>query len=254
MSNPVQTKSLTKRFGGVVALDAIDISIAKSQIVGLIGTNGSGKSTLLKHITGQWLPTSGECFTFGKPARDLDEADLTRIGVVRQHEEFSTWMNVEELCAYVGSFYPSWDSMLQQRLMDSLELHPYSAASSLSPGNRQRLALLLATCHHPELLLLDEPLSDLDTLARDQVINELLAIYRDDGPTIVISSHLLHDIERMIDHVICLDRGKVLVDASLDSLKEKDVPHGSGEVPFNLERIFTTLVSARDSGTTVTGS
>jgi ABC-2 type transport system ATP-binding protein len=218
---PVRFEKVTKAFGRRDALQSVSLNIAPARIVGLVGTNGSGKTTLLRHIPGIYLPTQGECFTLGKPARKLGAADLARIGMVHQHEEFLSWMNVRELISYVGSFYPTWDTDLQDRLVRDFELDPQTKAKSLSPGNRQRLSLILATCHRPELLLLDEPLSDLDPLARERILKMILDVFRDHQPTIIISSHLLHDIERIINHVCLLDGGRLILDEPLDNLHER---------------------------------
>ncbi len=221
MLEPVRFENVTRKFESVTALSSLSFSIAPSRIVGLIGRNSSGKTTLLRHIVGLYLPTSGECLTFGKRAGELGDAELSRIGLVSQRDEFLTWMRVKELLSYVGAFYSKWDSKMASQLLERFELDEWAKIDTLSPGKKQRLAILLATCHHPELILLDEPLSDLDPLARESILKTLLDIFRGDGPTILISSHMLHDIERIIDHVICIEQGRMLLDESLDAIHER---------------------------------
>jgi ABC-2 type transport system ATP-binding protein len=220
VSNAFEFRNVTKRFGKTVALDDVTYAAPRQSVIGLIGKNGSGKTTLLRHVTGLYLPTSGECTTLGVPARDLGRAELSRIGVVNQHDALLPWMRARQLLRYVSSFYERWDKDLEQHLVATLEFDVEARVGAMSPGTAQKLGLVLATCHRPELLLLDEPLSDLDPIARKDVLTALLEYFRSDSGTIVISSHLLHDIERIADRIVCMDGGRLVADASLDDLKE----------------------------------
>lgn len=221
MSNAFEFQNVTKRFGKTVALDDVTYAAPRQSVIGLIGKNGSGKTTLLRHVTGLYLPTSGVCTTLGVAARDLGRAELSRIGVVNQRDTFLPWMRSRQLIRYVSNFYERWDRDLERHLIGTLEIDENARVGAMSPGTAQKLALVLATCHRPELLLLDEPLSDLDPIARQDVLTVLLEHFRRDHVTIVISSHMLHDIERIADRIVCLDRGRVAADAALDDLKEK---------------------------------
>ena len=220
MSNAFEFQSVTKRFGKTTALDDITYAAPRQSVIGLIGKNGSGKTTLLRHVTGLYLPTSGECTTFGVAGKDLGRVELSRIGVVNQHDTFLPWMRARQLLRYVSSFYDRWDKELERHLVGTLELDSEARVGAMSPGNAQKLGLVLATCHRPELLLLDEPLSDLDPIARQDVLTALLEYFRSDNATIVISSHMLHDIERIADRIVCMDAGRLVADSSLDDLKE----------------------------------
>ena len=220
MSNAFEFQNVTKNFGKTIALDDVTYDAPKQSVIGLIGKNGSGKTTLLRHVTGLYLPTSGECTTLGVAARDLGRTELSRIGVVNQHDTFLPWMRARQLLRYVSSFYERWDQDLEKQLVRTLEIDTDTRVGAMSPGNAQKLALVLATCHRPELLLLDEPLSDLDPIARQDVLTVLLEFFRRDPVTIVISSHMLHDIERIADRIVCMDRGRIVADAPLDDLKE----------------------------------
>jgi ABC-2 type transport system ATP-binding protein len=221
MSGVVEVRRLSRRYGGQLALDAVTTTIPRRSIVGLVGRNGSGKTTLLRHVTGLVLPDEGECVTLGRPAAKLGRAELSRIGAVHQHDRLIGWMRGEQLLRYVASFYGTWDRDLERSLVSALELDVAARVGSLSPGNAQKLALVLATCHRPELLLLDEPLSDLDPVARRSVLALLLERFSSDDVTIVISSHMLRDIEPVVDRILCLHRGRVAADAPLDELKER---------------------------------
>ena len=217
---PIQTLDLTKRFGETLALDAVDWNVRAGTAVGLVGRNGSGKSTLLNTLVGMLRPTSGTCRTLGVDAMRLSEEELVRIGFVDQEAELLDWLTIEQHVRYVASFQPRWDRALEAKLRDELELTEKKRVGNLSKGMRQRLALLMAVCHRPELLVLDEPVSALDPLARQDALQMILNRLIDDGSTVVISSHVLHDVEKIVDHVLCLEQGRVVEDASLDELKE----------------------------------
>jgi len=129
-------------------------------------------------------------------------------------------MRARQIIRYVANFYPRWDEALEQNLVDMLDIDLETKIDKASPGNVQKLALVLATCHHPDLLLLDEPLSNLDPIARRDVLSMLLDRFENDQVTMVISSHQVFDIERIVDRIVCLEKGKVVADAGLDELKE----------------------------------
>jgi len=221
MTATLSLQHVRKRYGRTTALDDVTLALPPGTIVGLIGRNGSGKSTLLRHATGLVLPTSGRVETFGVSSDRLDAPELQRIGVVEQHAKFIDWMRVEELIRYVARFYHQWDTALESRIVRTLEIDLHAKVKSLSPGNVQKLSLLLALCHHPALLLLDEPLSDLDPITREQVLALLLEQFGTDGPTMVVSSHLLHDIEPMVDRIVAIHEGRITAHEELDTLKER---------------------------------
>lgn len=221
MSSVIEFRGVTKRYGRTVALDGVTLEVPRQSIVGLVGRNGSGKTTLLRHVTGQVLPDAGECITLGVPAARLGASELARMGAVQQHDPHIEWMRGEQLLRYVSSFYATWDRDLEQRLVRELEVDLATRLSAMSPGNRQKLGLVLATCHRPELLLLDEPLSDLDPVARRAVLALLLERFSSDDVTMIISSHMLRDIEPVVDRILCIHNGAVAAYAPLDELKER---------------------------------
>ena len=242
METAFEVKNLTKQFGDVTALDSISLSVPKPAVVGLIGRNGSGKTTLLRHVIGLYLPTSGECTTLGCAAEKLGPGELSRIGVVHQENRFLEWMKVEQQLRYVASFYKHWDRELEQRLLHELDLESSARVGTLSPGNAQKLGIILAVCHRPDLLILDEPVGGLDPITREQLLKFLLELLQQDTHTIVISSHVLHDIEKVVNRVICLDRGRIKTDASLDELQERfmewRVTATAGRLPIRFEEDF----------------
>lgn len=226
----VQFESTTKAFNDVVALRDITLTVPAGAVVGVIGRNGSGKSTLLHYVNGLQLPTSGAVRTFGVPTAELTHEQMARIGAVHQHSEFPQHLRLGQLMGYVRSFHARWDSALERGLLDRLQLNTGTKVSTLTPGNRQRLAVLLALCPRPALLLLDEPFSDLDPEMRQTLLALLMEQYAEDRPTMLLSSHLLHDIEPVITHVLALDRGAITYFDEFDAGKER---HGA-----NLEQLF----------------
>ena len=217
----VEIRGLSKRFGKVQALDAVDLTIERGRIIGLLGANGAGKSTLLRHIIGLYLPDRGQCTTLGVEAGQLSPAELARIGYVHQEGELIDWMTAAQLLRYVSVYYPTWNTELEDRLVSEYEISLKARVGSLSPGQRQRLAILIAVCFEPELLILDEPAAALDPLARAQFLDLLLQLIQDQNRTIVISSHILSDVEKVIDHTLIMKAGKIVTDASFDALREK---------------------------------
>jgi len=220
MDTVFETHGLTKRFGRVTALDGVDLAVGRASIVGLLGKNGSGKTTLIRHLMGLQLPSDGTVTTLGRPGAELGHDELVNIGYVPQEIRLLEWMTVEQHLQYVACFYPNWDTDREQRLLEELELDSASVVGTLSSGNLQKLAIIMAVCHHPQLLVLDEPVSDLDPIVRVKLLRFLLELLREDQATILVSSHVLRDVEKIVDRVICLDRGRVLTNAALDELKD----------------------------------
>jgi ABC-2 type transport system ATP-binding protein len=231
-----EMRDVTKKFKDVDALDSVTLSVTEPSIVGLVGKNGSGKTTLLRHIVGLQLPTSGTCTTLGVSTSQLDAAQLSRMGMSHQHDQLLPGMRVDQMLRYVSGFYDRWDTALEKHLVSLFEIDTKARIITTTPGNRQKLSLVIAVCHHPSLLLLDEPLSDLDPIVRRDVVETILDQFRNDAVAIVISSHLLQDIERIADRIVCLDEGHVIADSSLDDLKEK---YGT-----DLDDMFRMMVGA----------
>ena len=256
MTDYFELADVTKRFGKATALDGVSFRVSEPSIVGLVGKNGSGKSTLLRHVVGLYLPTAGRCTTLGCPSATLGADELARIGMVHQHDTLLGWMRAEELLRYVASFYNVWDRELEAHLVELLEIERKDSVVSMSPGTRQKLALVIATCHHPELLLLDEPLSDLDPIVRRDVVEALLDRFRRDEVAIVISSHMLHDLERIADRIVCLDKGRIVADAPLDELKERyadwTVTSRSGRLPSRFAESYVVAQEGTDTRAHIT--
>jgi ABC-2 type transport system ATP-binding protein len=217
----VQMREVNKQFTYTKALDNVTLDIRLGTITGIIGANGAGKSTLLRTIIGMYLPDSGRVTTFGCEAKKLGPKELEQIGYVHQEGKLISFMTVGQMIRYVKAFYIKWNEALEQKFINDFELNLSEKIKNLSPGQRQRLSVLLAMCFEPALLLLDEPVSALDPVARAKFLDLLPGMIQTQGRAIVISSHILSDIEKIIDYVIVMKKGKILCDCELDELREK---------------------------------
>lgn len=224
MKSPLITQNLTKRFGfrsgGRAALNSLSLNIAPGRVVGLLGRNGAGKSTLLHTACGLILPTTGSGTTLGRPCAELDAPELSQIGFMPQEPAFLAWMTVRQQLDFTATFYATWDRAPEQRLLDDLELDPTRKIAQLSVGDQQKLGLILAVCHHPQLLLLDEPMSALDPIVRTRLMAFVVDLIREDASTILLSSHILADVEKIVDWVVVLDRGELALNSALVAVQE----------------------------------
>jgi ABC-2 type transport system ATP-binding protein len=220
----IEADRLTKQFGAETALRNVSLKVPRGTIVGLVGANGAGKSTLMRIMTGIYLPDSGSCKTLGTTAGDLGSAQLSRIGYVHQEGKLIGWMYVKQLIRFVAGHYPGrWNKRLEEEDVQRFRIPLDVKVSTLSPGKRQQLAILLAVGFEPELLVLDEPAAGLDPLARFEFLQLLLDLIQNPERTILISSHILSDIEQIIDHVVIFKDGSIVRDCAFDALQEEFV-------------------------------
>jgi ABC-2 type transport system ATP-binding protein len=243
-------ENLTVRFGRVHAVKDLSLRLQPGRIVGLLGANGSGKSTLLRTMIGLYLPDNGSCTTLGCPAGKLTPSHLARIGYVHQDVELIDWMKAGQLIRYVSAYYPNWNHSLEEQYVRDFEIDLKKRVSTLSPGQRQRLAILLAICFEPELLIFDEPASGLDPIARGQFLDLLLGYIQDPSRSIIISSHILSDVEKVIDHVWILKAGELVRDCAFDDLKDEfcevRISSLNGDLPETLP--FPNLLTCKRAG------
>jgi len=186
-----------------------------------LGTNGSGKTTLLKCLLGLLRPTSGTSAVFGERSWDLSASSKSRLGYVSQEFALLPWMNVRSMTEYTGAFYEQWDQPYVDLLLKEWSLDEKARVATLSVGQRQKLAVILALGHHPELLILDEPVASLDPVARRQFLKSLIEFTEHEENTILFSTHITSDLERVASHVVFLDEGKVGFKEELDELKNR---------------------------------
>jgi ABC-2 type transport system ATP-binding protein len=220
---PLRAHGLRKRYGDRAVLDGIDLRLERGQVLGLIGRNGAGKSTLIRCLLGLLEHDSGIVQVFGESSQALSDASKARLAHVPQQPNALGWLCVGDMLDFVGRFYPQWDAALAQQLLQRWELQRGQRLDQLSPGERQRLALIRALAARPELLVLDEPAAALDPVARRDLLREIALRASDTGTTVLFSTHILSDLERVASHVAFLDQGRLLIDGELDSIKEQFV-------------------------------
>ncbi len=221
--NAIQAQDLNLRYDQRAALDHVSFNVPTGAVVGLVGRNGAGKSTLLRCLVGLTLADSGRSRLLGCDSTQLDDATRGRIGYVSQSADLLQWLKVWQHIEYIGSFYPRWSAERAHLLCRRLVLDEGAKVSALSVGDQQKLALVLAMAHDPDLLLLDEPVASLDPLARRDFMRLL---FEDDSAretprTVLLSSHLLTDLERVVSHVVILREGRVQVQGEWDALQEQ---------------------------------
>ncbi|HEX8031891.1 MAG TPA: ABC transporter ATP-binding protein [Vicinamibacterales bacterium] len=215
----ISVEHLSRRFGATDALVDVSLSVAPGCVFGLVGENGAGKSTLIKHLLGLWRAQSGSVRLFGIDPVTDPVAVLGRIGYLSEEPDLPDWMRVWELLRYTQAFYPRWDSGYAEQLREQFGLDPEARINTLSKGQRARLGLIAAAAHRPELLILDEPSSGLDPLVRRDILEAIIRTVTDQGRTVIFSSHLLDEVERVSDRLAMLHRGTLQFCGSLDEIK-----------------------------------
>ena len=201
------------------ALDNVSITLPRGIVFGLVGANGAGKTTLIKHILGLLKAEVGTVRVFGLDPVANPAGVLGRIGYVSEEHDLPGWMSVWELMRYTRAFYPKWDPVYAEELRERFDLDPAAKIKNLSKGQRARAALLTALAHRPELLVLDEPSAGLDPIVRRDILEAIIRAIADEGRTVLFSSHLLHEVERVSDYVTMINQGRIVFSAPLDDIK-----------------------------------
>ena len=213
----IETNGLGKRYGRKSALQDCTLSIPDGKVVGLVGPNGAGKTTLLHLAVGLLAPTTGSITVLGGRPGD-GPAQLARVGFVAQDTPTYAGLTVAKHLRMGAYLNKKWDRELAESRIDQLEIDPRQKAGSLSGGQRAQLALTLAVARRPELLLLDEPVASLDPLARREFLQGLMEIVARDGVSVVLSSHLVADLERVCDYLVILVGSRVQVSGEVNDL------------------------------------
>ncbi len=214
----IACSGLVKRFGSVRALDGADLSVGPGRIVGLLGPNGSGKTTLIKILCGLLQPTEGSVRIDGfKPGPE----SKAQISYLPDRMYFADWMKVKNLLDLFTDFYADFDREKALRMLDSLGLKEEQRVKTMSKGTKEKLQLTLVMSRRAKLYLLDEPIAGVDPAARDFILNTILTNYNESG-TVLISTHLISDIERVLDEAVFLKEGKVIRHDTVDAIREQE--------------------------------
>lgn len=217
----VVVDDLAVGYGGNPVLQGLHWRLQPGQVVGLLGRNGAGKTTLLEALLGLREAHRGTVRLFGQPVAQLDDAARARIGYVPQASDLFGELRADELLAYFRSFYPRWNAAKAEALLQRWAVPRDVEIARLSGGQQQRLSIIRALAHEPDLLVLDEPVASLDPLARRDFLRELVEQVLDRGTTVVFSTHILSDLERVAFNVAFLRQGRIGLQAPLDELLEE---------------------------------
>jgi ABC-2 type transport system ATP-binding protein len=217
----VAVANLSRRFGAKTVLDDVSLYVPRGSVFGLVGENGAGKTTLIKHVLGLLRAQTGSVRVFGVDPVADPVFVLGRVGYLSEQPDLPGWMRVDELMRYTQAFYPKWDMAYAEHLRERFGLNPAARFKTLSKGQRAKAGLLAAQAHRPDLLLLDEPSSGLDPIVRRDILEAVIRTVADEGRTVVFSSHLLEEIERVSDHIAMVHEGKLVLCGPLDEVKAK---------------------------------
>ncbi|PHQ32422.1 ABC transporter ATP-binding protein [Rhodopirellula bahusiensis] len=217
----VVVENLSQRFGRTEALNDVSLTIPQGTVFGLLGLNGAGKTTLLRHLLGLHQPRVGSVRVLGcSPITDREKV-MRRIGYLSEEDSLPTWMRVRDLTGFCEAIYPRWDRAYAAELCEWFELSPDAKLRSLSKGGRARAGLIAAIAHKPDLLVLDEPGSGLDPIARDDILQAIIRTVSLEGRTVIFSSHLLDEVSRVCDQVAIMHQGKLIESMPMMAVDER---------------------------------
>lgn len=220
MENIIVVQDVSKSFEKKIVLDHINLIVPRGCVFGLMGKNGAGKTTLIKSLLGLVKPTAGRIDLLGENPWTLSDRAKEQIGYTPQSDQLYSWLTVGQLLNYTASFYRSWNNKLVDKLLNDWDVDPHDRVGLLSEGQMQKVSIILALGHEPQLLIFDEPVASLDPMARRQFLKTILEIVSDRDCTIFFSSHITPDLERVTDQVAILNKGKVDFTGGLDVLKD----------------------------------
>lgn len=216
----VEVNNLSRSFGKTNALDCVDFKAIRGKVYGLVGANGAGKTTLIKHLLGLLRAKSGSVRIFGEDPVRNPQGVLKRIGYLSEDRDIPDWMSIDELMRYTSAYHSGWDQSYAAELLNTFSLDSAKKIKTLSRGMRAQVALISAVAHRPDLLILDEPSSGLDAVVRKDILNAVVRTISEEGRTVIFSSHLLEEVERLSDHVTMIHQGKITLDSSLEFINK----------------------------------
>ncbi len=218
MSEILKAVSLCKNYGGLSALDNVSLNIQNGKIIGLLGPNGSGKTTFIKIINGLLRPTSGRMLINGsEPGVETKK----QVAYLPDNSYLNSWMTVEQIIDMFTDFYEDFRPKLAYEMLDRLGIKPSAKLKSLSKGNKEKVCLILVMSRNALLYVLDEPIAGVDPATRDYVISTIINNYNPEA-SVLISTHLISDIEQVLDEVIFISNGKIIMQKSVDEIREEN--------------------------------
>ncbi len=258
----IETQNLTKYYGTTPVVDHLNLQIPKGSIFGLLGRNGAGKSTTIRMLLGFAKPTSGRCYIDGQDSNNLTPDLIARIGYINEGHKLFDSMSIEALRKYQAAFYPQrWDNNLFEEMIEFFELSKKKKIRKLSNGQRAQVSLAMVLAPDPEILIMDDPTLGLDVVVRRQFLEGIIKLIQREGRTILFSSHILSDVERVADNIAILDNGQLRARCTMEEfrnavrkvvLKFNQTPENEVQIPGMLHcrkdgnMIEAVLVSVSD--------
>lgn len=216
MSTLIECKGLSKAFGHKTALVNVSLNLERGKIIGLLGPNGSGKTTLIKILNGLLVPTKGEILIDGhKPGVETKKI----ISYLPEKTYLSEWMKVNDVIEYFQDFYSDFNSTAAYEMLGKLNINPTDKLKTMSKGTKEKVQLILVMSRQADLYVLDEPIAGVDPAARDYILNTILTNYNENS-TILISTHLITDIENILDEVVFIHNGVVRLHSSVEEIRD----------------------------------
>ncbi|MCF7974203.1 MAG: ABC transporter ATP-binding protein [Phycisphaerae bacterium] len=220
MANTViEVNSLCRRFRKHTALDQVSLRIEQGTVLGLVGENGAGKTTLIKHMLGLFKAQCGTVRVFGLDPVLHPKEVLSRIGYLSEDRDMPEWMTIQQYMTYTQAFYPTWDTTYADSLISQFALDTAQKIKHLSRGQRAKTGLLMALAYKPDLLLFDEPSSGLDPVVRRDMLGAIVRNIAEEGRTVVLSSHLLDEVERVADTICMIHQGQVILSDPMEQIR-----------------------------------
>ncbi|HIW59721.1 MAG TPA: ABC transporter ATP-binding protein [Candidatus Anaerobutyricum avicola] len=218
MNTILECKNLTKRYGRKTALDHINLSLRPGRIIGLLGPNGSGKTTMIKLINGLLTPTEGEILIRGM-APGVKTKSIVSYLPERTYLDES--MRIAEAIAYFKDFYADFDEKKAEQMLNKVHLDPSARIKTLSKGNKEKVQLILVMSRRAKLYCLDEPIAGVDPAARDYILSTIIGNYEPDA-TILLSTHLITDVENILDEVVFIKDGHITMQEEVETIRDKE--------------------------------
>ena len=212
----LECRGLAKSFGGIRALDNVELALQPGRIVGLLGPNGSGKTTLIKLANGLLTPTSGQILIDGQ-APGVESKKI--VSYLPERSCLGDWMKVSDLLDFFSDFYADFRRDTAQEMLSRLSIDPRQTFWHLSKGTREKVQLIMVMSRQAKLYLLDEPIGGVDPATRDYILHTIISNYNEDA-TVLISTHLIADVEQVLDEVIFLQNGRILLQSAVDDIRE----------------------------------
>jgi ABC-type multidrug transport system ATPase subunit len=248
MDAAIVASNLSCRYGSTEAVTDLTLQVESGTIYALLGPNGAGKTSTLRMLMNIVPPASGTATVLGADSRHLGPDEFATIGYVSENQRIPRWMTVNQLLAFCKPLYPSWDDELCQTLLNQFDLPSDVRISRLSRGMRVKAALVSSLAYRPRLLVLDEPFSGLDPVVRDDLVRGVLELAGEERWTVVISSHDLDEVERLVDLVGFLDGGRLVLNESFADLHGRfrriDVTTGQWPGPIQVPESWISVQTA----------